>query len=207
MKILAAAGAVVAVVVAIVVFSQVGKNTSTEPVSVTTLTVDASATASVETSTPVAAAPTTREQAEAAKSDTSEDEDSGSSSSGSSSSSSSKKKSSSSSSSSDDDDGTGNSAGDDTPSYTPVADLTLAQRQDCYLQLVAAEDRAVSEAEAKYPLDGSVDNTEKNLELRFSLTEKYQAEVAAEFGISTDDIPTILAEGIDNQWPLPPLSE
>ena len=93
------------------------------------------------------------------------------------------------------------------PKPVPVVPvtLTLEQRQACYYDLIAAEDRAVAEASEKYSLDDDPPNISGYVALFIELLEKYQGEVCAEYGITTDQIATIISEGTSNNWPMPPL--
>ncbi len=86
-----------------------------------------------------------------------------------------------------------------------VTELTLAQRRACYWDLVAAQDRAVAEAEAAYPLDADPPDIEAHLALRASLTEEYEAAVRDEYDITAAQLAAIAEEGIQAGWPMPPL--
>jgi hypothetical protein len=97
--------------------------------------------------------------------------------------------------------GSGDSAG------TPSAVLTLEQRKACYWELIAAEDRAVAEAEAAYPMESDDADVDANVKMRLELTEKYQALVRAKYRISREAAEAIIAEGMANGWPMPPIPQ
>ena len=94
-----------------------------------------------------------------------------------------------------------------TPKPAPAAPITLsvAERQACYYDLIAAEDKAVAEADAKYPDNGESFDVSANLTLRFGLLDKYWAAVGTKYSLSAAQLDTILTEGISNSWPMPPL--
>lgn len=94
---------------------------------------------------------------------------------------------------------------DDPATPVVIPDLTLEQRKACYWDLIAAQDRAVAEAEAQYPLDAEPPDVAAHLALRMSLTETYEAAVRAEYGITAAELEAIGWEGIENNWPMPPL--
>ncbi len=83
--------------------------------------------------------------------------------------------------------------------------LTLEERQACYWDLVLAEDRAVAEAEEAYPLSANPPNVPAHVELRFRLMDEYQAVVGEEYGLSREELDSIIDEGIEDRWPMPPL--
>lgn len=200
MKLVAVASAAAAAVIAYVIVSQLSTAAPVAPAPVPAASVAASSTAAsseptsadsrLTTQREKAAAVQTHESAPSADGDASDSDSSGSSSSGSSSSTKKKTK-----------------PKTEDPKPVPAVELTLEQRKACYWDLIAAEDRAVAEAEKKYPLDAEEPKVNEHLTLRFSLTEKYQAEVAEEFGISVEQAAQVMAEGTDNQWPMPPLPE
>jgi len=103
--------------------------------------------------------------------------------------------------------GTGTNATKPVVPAVPVVPVTLstAQRKACYMELVQAEDRAVAEAEAKYPLNADPPNIDAHMTLRFSLIEKYEKAVADKYGITMEQAAAITVEGTEQGWPMPPL--
>lgn len=93
------------------------------------------------------------------------------------------------------------------PSTGKVNGLTLEQRKACFYDLIGAEDRAVAQAEATYPMDDDPENVQKNVELRLQLQEQFEAEVAQEYGVTAEQLDAIAEEGIRNSWPMPPLPD
>lgn len=83
--------------------------------------------------------------------------------------------------------------------------LTIEQREQCYYDIIAAEDRAVAEAEAQYPLDTEDAEVASHVALRIELLDRYEQEVLDEYGITADQLDAIVQEGIQNGWPMPPL--
>lgn len=96
---------------------------------------------------------------------------------------------------------------DEEPPVYETPPLTLEQRKACYYDLIAAQDRAVAEAEAAFPLDSEDADVEAHMELRFELLARYEAEVREEYGVTSEQLDAIVSEGIQNNWPMPPLEE
>lgn len=82
--------------------------------------------------------------------------------------------------------------------------LTTEKRKACYWEGVQAEDRAVAEAEAAYPLDSEHKDADKHLALRASLMEKYKTVVAQKYGITLSQLEKVMEEGVQKHWPMPP---
>lgn len=103
--------------------------------------------------------------------------------------------------------GSSGSSGTSTKPKTPAkVTLTLEQKKSCYWDIILANDRAVSEAEDKYPMEDEKTDINQHVEYRFELVDKYEAEVAAKYGISVEQLNSISEEGLKNAWPMPPLS-
>ena len=89
------------------------------------------------------------------------------------------------------------------------------KRKKIYIEYVLAEDRAMAEAEDKYPTDASKipwnqrNNYDwkgvfnKNEELRRKLEKKYQFRVLSKYKINDLEIQKITMEAITENWPLP----
>lgn len=85
--------------------------------------------------------------------------------------------------------------------------LTTKQRKQVFKEIVAAEDRAVKEAEHAYPIDyGDRDSLrktrEKQIELRNELMDKYKKRVADKYFLSTKELKEISYEGVLSNWPM-----
>ena len=78
------------------------------------------------------------------------------------------------------------------------------RRKIIFNAILEAQDRADKEAEEGYPThsgpNASADNVQPNAELSEELTEKYTAEVRAEYEISKDKQIDIGNEGITKGW-------
>lgn len=81
------------------------------------------------------------------------------------------------------------------------------RKQICY-DLALAQDKATNEADQKYPIDissnpNAKDNVEANSKLVRELTDKYEADVREQYSIDKDTQASIVAECVENDWPLP----
>jgi hypothetical protein len=85
--------------------------------------------------------------------------------------------------------------------------LTVAERQAAYWKLVEAEDKAVFEANSEFPMDADPPEVDSYVALMIELTEKYYKAVYDEYQVTTAEVEAIIAEGIANRWPMPPLPE
>jgi hypothetical protein len=85
--------------------------------------------------------------------------------------------------------------------------LTLERRKALAWEEAGKEDKAMVEAEMKYPTNlmngGSEDNVLPNAEYNTKLTEKYQAAICKKYHITYDQLLSILVEAADKKWPLP----
>jgi hypothetical protein len=50
-------------------------------------------------------------------------------------------------------------------------------------------------------------DVDANVKMRLELTEKYQALVRAKYRISREAAEAIIAEGMANGWPMPPIPQ
>jgi hypothetical protein len=82
--------------------------------------------------------------------------------------------------------------------------LTLAERQAFYWELIEAQDRAVIEADAKYPMDADPPDVDSYVALWIELNTKYEAEVRTKYGLSPAQANVVVEEGLANNWPMPP---
>lgn len=100
--------------------------------------------------------------------------------------------------------------GDDestSPSAETVADdqgLSEAKRQEIYQAIVAAERRAMQDADELIPIDANdpevSEKVEPNAEKYQELMAQYKTEVRDRYGITEDQMFAIGAEGVTNQW-------
>jgi len=89
----------------------------------------------------------------------------------------------------------------------PKATLSIEQRKECYYRLIEAEYRAIAEAEAAYPQEVEEADLDAHYEMRFRLTDQYQAEIGKEYDLTFDGVVAVLVEGAEGNWPLPPMTE
>jgi hypothetical protein len=77
--------------------------------------------------------------------------------------------------------------------------LTEKQRKAVFQELFRADDRATREAEKRYrkPI--------KRAEYQRDQSEKYKAEIAKKYKLTTDQLLKITVEGMGKNWPAPPL--
>lgn len=85
--------------------------------------------------------------------------------------------------------------------------FTEAERRKIFKEIVAAEDRAMIEAEKIYPIDISnpnykQENLMKNIDRESELSDKYKAGVRAKYGITEDIETKITSEAFQESWPL-----
>ena len=82
--------------------------------------------------------------------------------------------------------------------------LTEEERRQLFKELVAAEDRAMEEADNLYPIDPSYpdweENISRNVEKADELDDMYKAEIRARWGISEEEQLQIVVEGIEEHW-------
>lgn len=79
------------------------------------------------------------------------------------------------------------------------------ERRQIFKEIIAAEDRAMNEADTKYPLDKAgvtMDDFEKNSDLNNELTEKYKGQVRKKYGITEDQEMEIIVEAFMEGWPM-----
>lgn len=101
------------------------------------------------------------------------------------------------------------------PAETVVQRLSEDLRRTIFAELVRSQDRAMREAEAKYPTDGSnIPISElrtydfdtairKKLEMMDELGPKYERELLQRHGITKQELDDISEEAMNKQWPLP----
>ena len=89
----------------------------------------------------------------------------------------------------------------------PKATLSVDQRKECYYRLIEAEYRAIAEAEAAYPQEVDDADLDAHYELRFRLTDQFQAEIGKEYDLTFDGVVAVLVEGAEGNWPVPPMTE
>jgi len=96
--------------------------------------------------------------------------------------------------------------------------LTEEQRQQVWLGIVAAEDRAHAEAEATYPLPDpatseyrqwSRDQLDQQRNRQGHLVDQlqlqYKDDLARQYGLTQEQLVAIGTEGFQKRWPIPPL--
>jgi hypothetical protein len=84
--------------------------------------------------------------------------------------------------------------------------LTETQRKRIYREMVAIEDRAQREADARIPLDGAGDVRDrllKNIQLMRELKAKYRKQLFAAQRITEEQAESIAVEAAEKNWPLP----
>lgn len=86
--------------------------------------------------------------------------------------------------------------------------LTEDTRKKICYDVTLAQDRAMNEADEKYPIDifedeNAQDNVEANINLQAELTEKYEQEVRDTYNIDYDTQTKIVAECVTKNWPIP----
>ena len=90
----------------------------------------------------------------------------------------------------------------------PVDKFGLSEklRLEIWTKSIKVEDRAQKEGDEQFPLDNAgitQDDIKKNSNLNKKLTEKYEKELAEEYGIEIAIIDSIAVEGITKGWPFP----
>ena len=78
--------------------------------------------------------------------------------------------------------------------------LTEDERRSVFIELIEVERRAWEEAEAQVPDDISASG-----DIRNELTERYEAELATQRGLTGEQLDAIGLEGVTEQWPMPPV--
>jgi len=90
--------------------------------------------------------------------------------------------------------------------------LSEAKRKQIFSEIVKAEDRAEKEAEAKYPLsdpsrpgdsESFLRKVERYSALKEKLNEKYNDELAAQYGLTRQQLDEVGMEGMIKDWPFP----
>ncbi|MFA6518089.1 MAG: hypothetical protein WCV93_00350 [Candidatus Shapirobacteria bacterium] len=90
---------------------------------------------------------------------------------------------------------------------------SLEEKQEIFTKIAQAEDRAMKEAEEKYPTslnhidaEQAKKNVEPNAELVQELEEKYRQEILNEYNVSKDEWSKIGIEGVKDNWPISVIS-
>ena len=78
--------------------------------------------------------------------------------------------------------------------------MTKKERQNFFADYYDAEERAIDEAQIKYPIEVS-ENIMKNYDYQQELGTRYKEEVIERYGISEDIARKIMIEGIELNWP------
>jgi hypothetical protein len=89
--------------------------------------------------------------------------------------------------------------------------LTEAQRRDVYLDILGAEDHAELEADRRYPppdpsapSDRWQRRAETREQFRKQADEEDRKAIAKRYGLTTEQLAAIGAEGVQQSWPRPP---
>ena len=89
--------------------------------------------------------------------------------------------------------------------------LSESERKQIYKELIAASDRAYTDADRLYPLPKQnvlqavgTEQFKKNSNTIDELREKYKSEVAKKYGITREQREKINEEGDLKEWPMPP---
>lgn len=91
------------------------------------------------------------------------------------------------------------------PTPVPEITLTLEERKAFYWEIIEAQDRAVLEANAEYPMDADPPDVDSYIALWLELSEEYEGAVRAKYGLIPAQADIVIEEGIVNNWPMPPL--
>ncbi len=80
--------------------------------------------------------------------------------------------------------------------------FTEEKRKQIFKEIVAAEDKAMNEADIKYPIKAgaTLDDIEKNIDLNNELIEKYKTQVRTKYGITEDIESEIIVESFKELW-------
>jgi hypothetical protein len=78
--------------------------------------------------------------------------------------------------------------------------LTEEQRRTIFKEIVAAEDRALAEAERLYPDLVDIDDVNRQADATHELAERYRAEVRDKWGITREVQRRIVTEGVTMHW-------
>ena len=89
--------------------------------------------------------------------------------------------------------------------------LTEAKRRDVYQEILRAEDHAQVEADRRYPPpdpSASSDRWQRRAEAREQFRKQADEEdkqaIAKRYGLTTEQLQAIRAEGFQQDWPRPP---
>lgn len=75
--------------------------------------------------------------------------------------------------------------------------LSLSERKQAFLDLVAAENRAMDEAMEKYP-----DDLDRQVEFQRSLMSEYKKTVREEYGLTEEQESQLVVEAMEQHWPM-----
>lgn len=84
--------------------------------------------------------------------------------------------------------------------------LSQKQRLEVWNKIIHLEDKSQKEADAQYPLDKAgitMTDINKNTDLMRKLKNKYETELAKEYGIENSIIDSVGIEGIKKGWAFP----
>lgn len=88
--------------------------------------------------------------------------------------------------------------------------LSEDKRKAVFKEAVAAQDRAMREADSKYPPEQQAASKEiflKSIEYQRMLSERYERQVAKKHGLTRKQFKQITIEGVTKEWPMPKLDE
>ncbi len=102
----------------------------------------------------------------------------------------------------------------DAAGILQTSERSLEEKQEIFYKVAQAEDKAMKEAEEKYPTslyniddaDQAKKNVEPNAELSQELEEKYIQEIFEEYNVSKDEWTKIATEGVKDNWPVSELN-
>ena len=80
------------------------------------------------------------------------------------------------------------------------AQIDEAQKKQIFAEVYAANDRAVREADQRFPAT-DMKSFNANNRLLQELTERYRNEVMQRHGITEEDLEKIMFEGVVEEWP------
>ena len=84
--------------------------------------------------------------------------------------------------------------------------LSYEQRQEIWIKVIRAEDKAQVEADKKYPRDkpgATMDYFEKSIDFKSQLIKQNEKEIAKEYGVDIVIIDSIGYEGLEYGWAFP----
>ncbi len=94
-----------------------------------------------------------------------------------------------------------------------ASERNLEEKQEIFFKIAQAEDKAMKEAEEKYPTslynvdaEQAKKNVEPNADLVQELEEKYRQEILNEYNVSKDEWIKIATEGVKDNWPVSKLN-